>query len=294
MSRIAYVNGRYVPHHAAQVHVEDRGYQFADGVYEVIAVADGRLMDEGLHLDRLERSLSEIRLAAPMSRRALGTVLRETVRRNRVRRGIVYLQVSRGVARRDHPFPGQPSRPSVVATARSIARSAPDANPDGVRVITLPDVRWARCDIKSIGLLANVLAKQTAVETGAYEAWQVDDAGAVTEGTSTNAWIVDGNARLVTRPLANEILSGVTRRVVLELARAEAIELEERPFTVAEAKAAPEAFLTSTTSFVLPVVAIDGSKIGTGEPGPVTRRLQSALDLHLAGIRLAEAPNSRN
>jgi D-alanine transaminase len=274
--------------------VEDRGYQFADGVYEVIAVADGRLMDEGPHLDRLERSLSEIRMAAPMSRRALGTVLREIVRRNRVRRGIVYLQVSRGIAPRDHPFPSRPGRPSMVATARSIARSAPDANPDGVRVITLPDIRWARCDIKSIGLLPNVLAKQMAVEAGAYEAWQVDDAGAVTEGASTNAWIVDGNARLVTRPIANEILSGVTRRVVLELARAEGVGFEERPFTVAEAKAAPEAFLTSTTSLVLPVVAIDGSMIGTGEPGPVTRRLQSALDLHLAGIGLAEAPNLRN
>ena len=284
MSRIAYVNGRYVRHHAAFVHVEDRGYQFADGVYEVIAVTGGRLIDEDAHLDRLERSLAEIRVAAPMSRRALGTVLRETVRRNRVRRGIVYLQVSRGVAPRDHPFPRHAGRPSVVATAREIARGAPEAHPDGVRVITVPDIRWARCDIKSIGLLPNVLAKQMAVEAGAYEAWQVDGDGAVTEGTSTNAWIVDDGARLVTRPLASDILSGVTRRVVLELAHAEGLELDERPFTVAEAKAAPEAFLTSTTSFVLPVVAIDGSPIGSGEPGPVTRRLQSLLDRHLAAI----------
>ncbi len=294
MSRIAYVNGRYVPHHAAHVHVEDRGYQFADGVYEVIAVVDGRLIDEGPHLDRLERSLSEIRIETPMSRRALATVLRETVRVNRVRRGIVYLQVSRGIARRDHPFPSRPGRPSVVATARSIARSAPHAHPKGVRVITLPDIRWARCDIKSIGLLANVLAKQSAVEAGAYEAWQVDDEGAVTEGASTNAWIVDGSGRLVTPPIANAILSGVTRRVVLEIAQAEGVEFDERSFTVAEAKAAPEAFLTSTTSFVLPVVAIDGSVIGSGEPGPLTRRLQSALDRRMAEAPPATVPSSQN
>ena len=284
MSRVAYVNGQYVPHGAAFVHVEDRGYQFADGVYEVVAVVGGRLIDEDAHLDRLERSLTEINVAAPMSRRALGTVLRETVRRNRVRRGIVYLQVSRGVAPRDHPFPRHPARPSVVATARSIARLAPEAHPDGVRVISVPDIRWARCDIKSIALLPNVLAKQAAIESGAYEAWQVDREGAVTEGASTNAWIVDAGRRLVTRPLADAILGGVTRKVVLELACGEGLEFDERPFTVAEAKAAPEAFLTSTTSFVLPVVTIDDSRIGDGTPGPVTRRLQALIERHLAAV----------
>ena len=294
MSRIAYVNGRYVPHHAAQVHVEDRGYQFADGVYEVIAVVGGRLIDEEPHLDRLERSLSEIRITAPMSRRALGTVLRETVRRNRVRCGMVYLQVSRGAAPRDHAFPQRSNRPSVVATARSIARSAPQAHPDGVAVITLPDIRWGRCDIKSIGLLPSVLAKQLAVEAGAYEAWLVDEQGMVTEGASTNAWIVDGGARLVTRPIANQILSGVTRRVVLDIAGAEGLGFDERPFTVAEARDAPEAFLTSTTSFVLPVVSIDESVIGSGQPGPTTRRLQSALDRHLAEVGPGGAARSQN
>ena len=286
MSRIAYVNGRYVPHRAAHVHVEDRGYQFADGVYEVMAVEEGRLIDEGPHLDRLERSLAEIGVVPPMSRAALGTVLRETIRRNRVRRGIVYLQVSRGVARRDHAFPRRATRPSIVATARSIVRTAQQAHPDGVRVITVPDVRWPRCDIKSIALLANVLAKQKAVEAGAYEAWQVDAEGAVTEGASTNAWIVEDGARVVTRPIANAILSGVTRGVVLDLARAEGLDCDERAFTVAEAKAAPEAFLTSTTSLVLPVVAIDGCAVGTGAPGPVTRRLQTALNRRLAEIVL--------
>ena len=295
MSRIAYVNGRYLPHHAARVNVEDRGYQFADGVYEVMAVEAGRLIDERAHLDRLERSLRELRIAAPMSRAALGTVLRETVRRNGVRHGIVYLQVSRGIAPRDHPFPSRPTRPSVVATARSIVRGAPQAHPDGVRVITVPDIRWARCDIKSIALVPNVLAKQRAAEAGAYEAWQVDAEGSVTEGASTNAWIVDGESRLVTRPLGNAILGGVTRSVVLEIARAEGLGIDERAFAVAEAKAAPEAFLTSTTSFVLPVVAIDGCPIGSGEPGPLTRRLQSAMDRHLAAAAFdAPPPDSRN
>ena len=290
MPRIAYVNGRYLPHHAARVHIEDRGYQFADGVYEVMAVEYGQAIDEAGHLDRLERSLGEIRLAQPMSRAALSAVLRETIRRNRVRRGIVYLQVSRGVARRDHAFPRRATRASLVATARSVTRAAPQRYPGGVRVITLPDIRWSRCDIKSIALLANVLAKQAAVEAGAYEAWQVDAEGAVTEGASTNAWIVEGGARVVTRPVGNAILSGVTRGVVLGLARAEGLDLDERAFTVAEAKAAPEAFLTSTTSFVLPVVAIDGCAIGGGTPGPVTRRLQAAMDRRLLGMRRDPRP----
>ena len=199
MSRIAYVNGRYVPHHAAGVHIEDRGYQFADGVYEVMAVDNARLIDAAPHYDRLERSLGELLIDPPMTRAALDVVLREVVRRNRLRHGIVYLQITRGVAKRDHPFPDQ-AEPAVVATARRGGRPSPQHREEGIGVVTVPDIRWARCDIKSISLLPNVLAKQAARDAGGYEAWQVDDDGMVTEGSSTNAWIVDADGNLVTPP----------------------------------------------------------------------------------------------
>lgn len=273
MSRIAYVDGQYLPHSAAQVPIEDRGYQFADGVYEVCAVFNARVLDEDPHLDRLERSLNEIRIPAPMSRRALSLAMAELVRRNRVRNGMLYLQVTRGVARRDHPFP-RVVRPMVVMTAKSmdfsqvIARSA-----TGVKVVTQPDLRWARCDVKTIALLPNVLAKQAARDAGAYEAWLVDGEGHVTEGSSTNAWIVTRDGVLVTRALANDILPGVTRQGLMALARERQIRVEERSFSVAEAQAATEAFLTSTTAFAMPVVAIDDKRIGDGTPGPVTRKL---------------------
>jgi D-alanine transaminase len=273
MSRIAYVNGRYLPHGDASVHIEDRGYQFADGVYEVIAVADGRLVDELPHLDRLDRSLRELRIAAPVERRSLRAILREVTRRNRVRNGIVYLQITRGAARRDHAFPGD-AAPALVVTARaqSPKRSQQGA---GVAVITVPDIRWKRCDIKSVSLLPNVLAKQSAVEAGAYEAWQVADDGHVTEGSSTNAWIVTTDRALVTRPADHAILNGITRRTVIELAGHNDYRLEERSFTLAEAKSAAECFLTSTTSWVMPVVSIDGVPVADGNPGPLTRALLS-------------------
>ncbi len=275
MSRVAYVNGRYVPHAHARVHVEDRGYQFADGVYEVIAVCGGRLVDVEPHFDRLERSLAEVDMRRPMSRAALAVVVNETVRRNRVRDGIVYLQVSRGVAPRDHAFPGPGVRPAVVLTAKSVPPARGDAKAaEGVRVVTLPDIRWRRCDIKSVSLLPNVLAKQRAREAGAFEAWQVDADGYVTEGSSTNAWIVDGEGNLVTRQTDTAILSGITRRALLEVAEREGIRVVERPFTVAEAQAAREAFVTSTTSFVMPVVQIDDRVIGNGVPGSISRALR--------------------
>jgi len=280
VSRIAYVNGRYVPHEMAQVHVEDRGYQFADGVYEVVAVDSGRLVDAEPHYDRLERSLDELAIAHPMSRRALDVVLRETVRRNRVRDGIVYLQVTRGVARRDHAFP-EVSLPGVVVTARRGSRPPPANIENGVRVVTLPDIRWERCDIKSISLLPNVLAKQAAREAGAFEAWQVDGEGNITEGASTNAWIVDADGNLVTRPLANTILSGITRLVLKALVEESGAKVIERPFSVEEAKTAREAFITSTTSFVTPVVQIDDRVIGNGKPGSTTARLVALYEAHL-------------
>lgn len=273
MARIAYVNGRYVPHGDAAVHVEDRGYQFADGVYEVVTVFDRRLVDEGPHLDRLDRSLRELRIAPPMSRAALQHVMRETVRRNRVVDGLLYMQITRGVAPRSHAFPGGGVAPSVVMTARP-ARFPRAAEPeDGVHVITIPDIRWARRDIKSVSLLPNVLGKQQAAEQGAYEAWMVDAEGKVTEGTSSNAWIVTADNRLVTRQTGHEILTGITRQAILEVARANGLVFEERPFDVEEAKAAREAFLSSATSFVKPVTQVDDRVIGNGKPGSLTRAL---------------------
>jgi D-alanine transaminase len=278
MARISYVNGRFLPHASASVHVEDRGYQFADGVYEVMAIRGGAPANEALHFARLERSLGALRIAAPMSSRALGLVVRELVRRNRLSDGIVYLQVTRGVAPRDHRFPDH-VRPSLVLTARRARPPSPEAVDEGVAVIAIPDIRWGRCDVKAIALLPNALGKQQAWEAGAFEAWQIDDAGMVTEGTSTNAWIVTDAGEVVTHPADHAILDGVTRVRLIEIARAAGITVTQRPFSLEEAKAAPEAFLTSTTAAVLPVVQIDDSLVGGGSPGPVTRRLR---DLYLA------------
>ncbi|MBB4284715.1 D-amino-acid transaminase [Roseospira goensis] len=283
MSRIAYVNGRYVPHATAGVHVEDRGLQFSDGVYEVIAIAGGRPIDMTGHMERLARSLRELRIAMPMPARPLRMVMREVVRRNRVRNGIVYLQVNRGVYRRDHPFPPAAVPPSLVVTARSGLGPSAAVTEEGVRVVTVPDQRWARRDIKSVALLPNVLAKQAAREAGAYEAWQVDADGAVTEGTSTNAWIVTRDGTLVTRPLGDDILAGITRHTLIALARADGIPVEQRAFTVDEAKAAREAFTSSTTLLALPVVRIDDAVVANGAPGSITRRLRELYHIHMAG-----------
>src|SRR6478736_6353762 len=275
MSRIAYVNGRYLPQNDAKVAVEDRGYQFADGVYEVCEVREGRVIDERRHMARLDRSLSELRLARPMSPAALAVVLRETIRRNRVRDGIVYVQVTRGVAPRDFPFPSPQTRPSLVVTARSndLERLALTAA-QGIAVVTVPDIRWGRVDIKSVALLPNVLAKQAARDQGAREAWLVDKQGRVTEGASSNAWIVSRDGTLITRQVGNDILSGITRSVVIDVVRAQGLTLEERSFTVDEAYAAHEAFITSASQTVLPVVSIDGRPVGNGAPGLIATALR--------------------
>lgn len=276
MSRVAYVNGQYVPHGQATVHVEDRGFQFADGVYEVWSVFEGRMADFDGHMTRLHRSLNELRIPIPMTREALERVLKETLRRNRVREGLVYIQVTRGTARRDHPFPAEGTPPSVIVTARSLPLSKGNAAAaKGVAVITHPDIRWGRCDIKTVGLLPNVLAKQAAKERGAAEAWMVDEMGLVTEGSSTNAWIVDEDGKLRTRDTQANILHGITRAAVLALAADEGIEVEERAFSVDEAKRAKEAFYTSASGFVMPAVSIDGAKIGDGKPGPVATKLRA-------------------
>lgn len=274
MPRFAYVNGAYVPHARAAVHVEDRGYQFADGVYEVVYLWRGRLVDEGPHLDRLDRSLRELRIDWPMSRAALSMVMRELIRRNRVATGLLYIQVTRGVAPRDHKFP-RGVQPSLVMTLRAVPDASQEMLDHGVRVVTIPDIRWARRDIKSVSLLPNVLGKQAAAEAGAYEAWQVDDRGNVTEGTSSNAWIVTSEGVLVTRPLGNDILSGITRRAILEQVAELGIPFEERTFSRDEALAAREAFVSSASHFVLPVTQIDDQVIANGAPGLVTTRLHA-------------------
>jgi len=281
MSRIAYVNGRYVPLAAATVNVEDRGYQFSDGVYEVCEVKGGRLVDERRHMERLKRSLSELRIAMPMTAKALGVVLHEVVRRNRVHWGIVYLQITRGVARRDHAFPPPGTAPSIVATARNLNfDSAEKLAAEGVAVVTVPDNRWERVDIKSVSLLPNVLAKQAAREQGAREAWFVDRDGRVTEGSSSNAWIVTRDGKVVTRQADHAILRGITRTVVLDVMAAQGLKLEERAFTVEEALAAREAFLTSASQIVVPVVRIDGRPIGNGAPGLVASALRRDFHGH--------------
>ncbi|ASY62763.1 D-alanine aminotransferase [Sinorhizobium sojae CCBAU 05684] len=278
MPRIAYVNGAYVRHSEATVHVEDRGYQFADGVYEVCEVRHGFIVDLGRHLDRLDRSLNELRIASPMSRAALVQVLREVLRRNRVRNGLFYLQVTRGVARRDHVFPAKDTPPSIVVTAkRTDAAAIARKNAEGISAITVPENRWDRVDIKTVGLLPNVLARQRAKEQGAQEAIFVDADGTVKEGAATNVWIVDGDGILRTRPSEHGILRGITRTTLLDVARILGLKLEERAFSVEEMFAAREVFITAATSICFPVVTIDGTSIGNGRPGNIARNIRDAF-----------------
>ena len=272
--RTAYVNGRYVPHGGAGVHIEDRGLQLGDSVYEVFAVRDARLRDEDEHLERLERSLGEIAIAMPMGPGALKLVMRELIRRNRIRDGLLYLQVSRGAVKRDHPIPATVPRPTLILTARPFDFAGAEKRAaGGVAVVTQPDLRWGRCDIKSTQLLANLLAKTEARKAGAYEAWLVDHDGFVTEGASTTAWIVDGSGQVVTRALSNAILPGVTRRVIMEAAAEAQLPIVERAFTPDEAKAAREAFISSAANAATPITSIDGAVIGDGKPGPLSRRI---------------------
>ena len=280
MARIAYVNGRYRPLAEAAVALEDRGYQFADGVYEVSKVLGGRPRDLERHLDRLERSLAALEIRAPMSRAALSAVLLGTLRQNRLRDALLYLQITRGTAPRNHAYPRQ-AKPSMVVTVRKAGFPGAREREEGVGVLSLPDLRWGRCDIKSISLLPNAMARQQAAAAGCREAWLVDQAGNVTEGSASNAYIVDREGRLVTHPLSERILGGVTRAVLLELARADGIAVVERPFSLAEAREAREAALSSTSSLLLPVTAIDDRSVGNGHPGTVVRRLLTLYDAHL-------------
>lgn len=284
MSRIAYVNGRYLDQRLAEVNVEDRGYQFGDGIYEVVHLHAGRFIDESRHLDRLERSLGEIRLPMPMSRAALRHVLAEVARRNRVAEGLLYMQVTRGVARRDHAFPARPVPPALVVTVKRIPPYPADVDRWAGACITHPDLRWARRDIKSVNLLPNCLARQAAREQGAMEAILYDEAsGEVTEGAATTIWIVDEAGTIRTRHLDQVVLPGCTRAALAAELREAGIGFEERGFTLAELRRAREAFLTSATSFVRPITRIDGAVVGDGAAGPVTRRLFDLFARHVRG-----------
>lgn len=276
MARIVYVNGRYEPWADARVHAEDRGFQFADAIYEVCEVRSGAIIDETRHLARLERSLGELSIEVPMSRAAFGVVLRETIRRNRVRDGIVYLQVSRGVAKRDFLFPPAGTRATVVCLARPVSRVKGDAAAErGIGIVSEPDPRWARCDIKTVMLLPASLAKEAARAQGASEVWFTDAEGFVTEGGSSNAWIVTKDRELVTTPASAAILRGVTRMTLIDLLAREGLKLVERRFTLEEAKAAQEAFITSASNLVMPVISIDGAPVGNGHPGSLTLQLRA-------------------
>jgi D-alanine transaminase len=284
VSRVAYVNGRWLDQRLASVNIEDRGYQFGDGIYEVVHLYRGRFIDEERHLSRLDGNLREIRLPEPMPRAALLQVMRELVRRNRVSEGLVYMQVTRGVSRRDHAFPRRPVPPALVMTVKRIPPYPKDVDAWAAAAIAWPDLRWARRDIKSLNLLPNVLARQAAREAGAIEAILYDEeTGAVTEGAATSFWIVDEHGSLRTRHLGPAILPGCTRdALIAELAEA-GIGYEERAFTLDETRRAQEAFLTSATSFVRPIVRLDGRPIGEGKVGPVTRRLFDLFARHVQG-----------
>jgi len=284
MSHIAYVNGRYVPHADAMVHIEDRGFQFADGIYEVAYIYNGMPVDHKDHLKRLRRSMSELRMTPPCSDAALTIIMKEVVRRNRIVRGIVYTQVNRGVAPRNHPFPGAHVKPSLIMTAKSGAGPSDAAFEQGVKVITAPDIRWGRRDIKTVGLLPNAMAKQAAAEAKAQEALLHRPDGSVTEASASNAWIVTADKTLVTHPATNDILSGITRNTVMKLARAAGYKIEERAFTLDEAFKAKEVFLTGTTSFVLPVVRIDDRSVANGSPGTVAVELRQLYRAYLENL----------
>ena len=276
MTRVVYVNGQYVPYAQAAVHAEDRGFQFADAVYEVCEVKGGRLVDEARHMQRLQRSLDELQIPQPMQTGAWSRVLRETIRRNRVGNGVLYLQVSRGAGPRDFLFPSDEVLPTVVCLARNVSsRRLAAAAEAGIAVRTMPDIRWGRCDIKTVMLLPAALAKEAARKDGAKEAWFVDDQGFITEGASSNAWIVDKEGRLVTRQIDNNILRGVTRTTLIDVLKRASVEFIERPFTVEEARNAREAFVTSATNIVMPVVRIDDHPIGNGAPGLLAQRLRA-------------------
>ncbi|HTV32117.1 MAG TPA: D-amino-acid transaminase [Methylocella sp.] len=276
MSRVAYVNGRYVLHRDAVVSIDDRGYQFGDGVYEVCEVFRGALIDEKRHFDRLAFSLAELKIKPPLRNSALGFVIREVLRRSKTINGFLYVQVTRGTAQREHVFPPSFVRPNLIVTARNVDfEKSEEKAAKGVNVLTTEDLRWRRVDIKTTNLLPNVLARQLAYEHGAYEAWLIDAAGMVTEGAASNAWIVNEAGTIITHQLDHSILRGITRTTLIEIIAAQELKLEERRFSLEEALAAREAFMTGATALVMPIVRINGRPIGTGLPGSLTLKLRA-------------------
>jgi D-alanine transaminase len=286
VAAIAYVNGVYGPVGDAVISIEDRGLQFGDGIYEVVYVSNGRLVDPDLHLARLFRSLTEIELSLAQTPAALMVVIKEVLRRNRVNTGLVYIQVTRGAARRDHPFPPACTKPGLVVTARHRPPPPQDADDWAVNAICLPDERWGRCDIKSTNLLPNVLARQKARLAGAYEAIFYDRDENVTEGAASSVWMVDAQGVLITRQLDRHILPGCTRAALIHELEQRQISLREAPFSLAALRAAREIFITSATSFVKPVIKLDGAPVGNGAAGPVTKLL---LQHYLAHITEPDA-----
>ena len=281
MSRIVYVNGTYLDEDEAKISVFDRGFLFADGVYEVSSVLQGRLIDNAGHLARLHRSLNELEMAAPASDADIESIQKTLIEKNAVDQGLVYLQVTRGAADRDFAYP-QGVQPSLVMfTQQKNLIDSPQAR-NGIAIIGVEDIRWRRRDIKTVGLLAPCMAKMQARKSGADDAWLIED-GHVTEGSSNNAFIITADDTLVTRQLGNEILAGITRKAVMKLAEEQHVRIEQRPFSIDEACHAKEAFVTSATTFVTPVIAINGNPVADGRPGKLTRRLrelyiESALD----------------
>lgn len=278
MSRVSYVNGIYLHHNHAKIHIEDRGNQFADAVYEVVAIEGKVFIDFDHHLDRLFNNLNELNITQSLTKKVLFLISKEVVRRNRVDRGLLYIQISRGKAMRNHAFPKN-ILPSIIINARSI--KFPEDALKGVKVKLMDDLRWKRCDIKSVSLLPNVLAKEQAVRAGAYEAWLVDSEGYITEGSSSNAWILNEDNILKTPPLSNKILGGITRKVLKEISLFNNIEVQDIAFSTEEAKKSKEAFITSTSNFILPVTYLDNEPIGKGEPGPLFRKLYNLFCAHL-------------
>lgn len=281
MGRFSFVNGLYVRHAEAGIHIDDRGYQLADGIYEVVPVEEGVPIDLKPHFERMHYSLGALKIDAPFSDRSLIVHILELIQRNKVKRGIVYIQITRGIAPREHKFPHKKILPSIIITTKEMALVPQQWREEGVKIISIPDERWARCDIKSISLLPNVLGKQKAAEAGAYEAWQIDSDGYVTEGTSSNAWIVTRGKEIRTHPLNSDILGGIVRKMAMEIAKKEGLSFIETPFFMVEALAAEEAFLSSSTNGILPISTIDGHKIGRGCAGPITQQLANLYKQHV-------------
>jgi len=285
MARISYVNGRYIPHAKAFVHIEDRGFQFADGIYEVIAMMNGVLIDANLHIERLQRSLKEISIKMPVSPSTMLYIIEELRRRNNnIKKCSVYIQVTRGVSPRAHSFPAKSLKPTLIITLNKISIPSEQEYENGISVITLPDIRWGRCDIKSISLLPNILAKQKAVEAGAKEAWFFEDKNVITEGSSSNCYIIDKSGFMRTYPENENVLGGVTRKVTLSIANNQCIKVKESPFNIEELYEAKEAFATSTTIGVMAVTKVNGKKIGTGKAGLITKKLSKLYNDRVRAI----------